>query len=481
MRKRLLLASLVSGLLAACSATNGPGDLIDAPAHDDAAETSGAGVGPTLAPIDIPSAGATAAPPRRSGQTAPRRASGRPVELPKAVAVSKEAVKIGIHHLAGNFDAINATFGAKNNDPGNPRRQAELVIKHVNASGGMARRKVEAVYHGTDVTVGTFDEQTAATCAAFTEDAKVFAVVSEANGNRSLERCLAKKDVPSVIATLTISDDKDFAALDRYLYQPTMVSASRLGSFVDLLAANRYFTTGAVLGIMRYSDATSDRMANDVIKPALKKRKLVVTEEVEVTPIQGARDLGAQSAAVGNAILRMRSRGVTHVLFLPTGGQLPFFYLPAAESQGYRPRYAFTSLDPMQVVFGSSPHAQFGGFVGMGWAPGADVALAQNTFRSPMKALCRSIMAKGGADPNKGMAMCTEILFLKSALDKAPAVTPVGLQRGVESLGSALGSAGNWSTFFGPGRHDGVAQARAVVYEQACDCLKHTGPLRGIR
>lgn len=65
--------------------------------------------------------------------------------------------------------------------------------------------------------------------------------------------------------------------------------------------------------------------------------------------------------------------------------------------------------------------------------------------------------------PPEFAGFCTPFFLLHNALAKTRDVTPEGLRRGVDQLGSAPYSITTFGTFYGPNRHDGPGQARYLA------------------
>ncbi len=102
----------------------------------------------------------------------------------------------------------------------------------------------------------------------------------------------------------------------------------------------------------------------------------------------GASRRGLLFSQANNAVLKFRSAGVTHVITVPTGGALPFAFMPSAESQGYRPRYAMNSLEIPAFVDLNVPNAQLKDALAVGWLPTSDVLTPQRPNDNPAERLC---------------------------------------------------------------------------------------------
>jgi hypothetical protein len=369
-------------------------------------------------------------------------------------------VKIGVH-LSANAAAASA-FGVAL--PEHSPAKVDAVVKWINAHGGIGGRRVQAVYHTTDPLQGSFDQQAQEACTDLTQDQKVAFAISAAQVYRdSLPACFAKNRTPLVWDVFYPTERNVVPAT--YLYRPAQPHTDRLGFVIDGLARHGFFK-GARIGIVRYDSTKAKAISDGVLKPALKRHGLTVQSEFAVREPDSAAQAGDTAAAASNGVLRFRQQRITHVLFVPSGGAIPLLYLAAAESQGYRPRYAFTSLDAPYFVRDSVPASQLRGAAGVGWGPTVDLGPERREAQgfSSGSRLCAEI-AKGagyGAD-EAPYSYCNMLFFLKAALDGVPDMTSAAL---ANAVGQATGYASSltFGTRFARGRHDGTAKARVFVW-----------------
>jgi hypothetical protein len=453
----------------------------------------GAAVDPAAAPRGVDRAGAM--PPRpgvtpargEAGQastppsTRERAATGAapqpPADTPSATAATG-TVEIGIIYEA-QITAGSSIGATKNTNAGDTKAQAQAVIDVVNRSGGIAGRRIKPVWFKNDVNSGSYDARAQEACATFTEDHKVFAVVSTWLAPYRLADCLAERHTPLVSEARQPYDETNFASLAPYLYMPGRMNGTRLNQvYVDELARQGFFS-GAVVGLVRFEGALYDRLAG-VIKTRLQAHGLRLTSEATVRTPSSTTDFGGATAEISNAILRFRTAGVTHVLFAENNGILPFFFLQEAESQGWRPRYGFNSEHGTETLEQYLPATQLDRAAGVGWLPGADVNAAQEADVPNAKA-CDEIMRRAGIAYPERVAVqasrgyCDGLLFLQAAMARAPSLTSEALRAGTESLGTTFGSALTFTTRFLPGRFDGASSVRHLAYETSCRCFRYRG------
>lgn len=381
-------------------------------------------------------------------------------------------VKIGIGVTIGYADAIGG-LGVEGASTGDNRAQAGAVIAHLNANGGLGGRRIEPVYFDYNVQQDpAVSDQEA--CTAWTEDTRVFAAMSLYGKPVTLGVCLAKQGVASLLDFREPPDDDLLRAYPSAIFAPSQLSLSRRTRlYVKGLADLGYFTATDKIGLVLQDETVYRNVSERVLKPELRARGLTVAAEVAIT---GTNDFA-------NAVLRFRQEDVTRVLFLDQEGGLAYFFMTAAESQAYRPRYGLSTASYPSFLELNVPPAQLSGSVGVGWMPTKDVA--QNpTPTDASVARCDAILRKAGQEPadrvaeGVGHAFCDWLFFLDRALELAPTLSLAGLQQGVEAIGTSFDPALTFSSRLGPGRHDGASSYRNLAFDDGCRCFRYTSPPR---
>jgi hypothetical protein len=478
----LVAAALLAG---ACSSTTREG--LQATAGEDA---TGAADADSVV-LDVATEGGgeaatgsdAAGGPSAAGGAAQRRTAGAaggaggpgPAARAGDAPISSGQIKIGLH-VSEDLQAAYAAFGAQGAE-GDVRPALEKVVAWINDHGGYGGRKVVPVFHGSDALNGSFDSQAQAACSHFTEDEPVFAVVSGAVlPSVNLPECMVKKRTPLVWNYHYLVDRPLWDRYLPYLYMPFSMSADRLGViYPDELVAAGFFGTGARVGIIRYDNPQHTRFSRELLRPRLAARGINVVEEVAVRQPPSAAAAGDTAAQLASGILRFRGQAVSHVVFVPTGGAVPFIFMSEAEGQGFRPRYAINSLDIPYFVSDQAPAGQLANAMAVGWSPASDTRRAQEPLRGP-SALCYELTNSQAAQ-----RFCDGLFFLKAALDRAPGVSDAaGLRAAVERLGTNFDPVFSLATRFGPGRHDGAAAIRIVTFDRTCECFQYTGPLKPV-
>jgi hypothetical protein len=379
------------------------------------------------------------------------------------------------------FEAVGA--GAVAPDE---RAIADDMVAWVNTHGGLAGRKVKPIFHTTEVLRGTGASQAEATCATFTEDNKVVAAITSATGGSdALWACTSKKGTPLVERNSWLWDDQYYDAKPDMLYTPPRMSPDRWISHWIAGLKNINFFKGAKLGVARFDGQPFDRMFTSRLKPALAKAGVSITHDAVLTTPPSIAGFGNMNAEISNAIVQMRTKGVTHVIFLQNAGILPFFWMPEADAQKWYPSYGLSTADIPLTLTGLAPQSQLENGVGVSWMPPIDVYLDNDDpARQKREKVCHDILGN-----NPGFhdgTMCDSVLFLKYALDRATAISPSGLASAVKKMGTAYQSAMTVSSEMnGSKYYDGAAAVRYFGWKDFCEevdgtrygCFKFTsGP-----
>jgi len=448
------------------------------PGGSDTSVTPGgpAGTGSLSGPAGT--GGTTGLSPSPLPSTQPLGGGGQGGLVGTAPGVTATTIKIGVY-TANGFGSFASQFGASI-ATGNNTAQAQAVIDYLNAHGGLAGRKIVPVFHDFDITAAQTNIATEyqAACAGWTEDERVYAVVSPVGtADSTLYECLSKAGVP----TISAGDSKDVSFFQKYgdwFYEPTDMNLRRiLVNMADGLATAGFFGANAKVGVV-FPDVPDDTAAvNQGLKPALARRGL----KLDAT-FASPTDASAQPA-YKNAVLRFQAAGITHVLF--TSASSPFQFMADASSQQYYPKYGLGSKNsPSTLQSISSPAAQSGA-MGIGWQPMNDVDAAHDPGTiSSRQALCLKLMKDSGQDTSAratavfGLWYCDNLFFLQDALRRAPSLTLAGLRQGAESL-TSWESATTFRSRFAPNRlHDGASAYRVFAFKDDCSCYQYVSPLR---
>lgn len=407
----------------------------------------------------------------------PSGAGGHPQTSGEPGARTGGELSIGFEVDADNSAAYSA-IGAAGVSSGNQTQTVQVLVDWINDSGGMVGRAVVPVIHESQVETSSFAAQAQSACADFTEDHRVFAVVGRTSDRDDLYRCLAPKGVPIVVQNRYLWDRQTIDDGAGLLFVPGGLGGGRWDAWVRGLGAEGYFVPKGGYGVLRFDTPGYARTYYEVVEPAIRREGVTVAEEVVVHQPEAVANFGSMNAELGNAVLRLRAANIDHVMILDEG-TMSFFFMPAAESQGFRPRYGLHSQNIPQVLAANVPAAQLGGSIGAGWVPTLDVDFAQDPDDQPAAAQCRAVYEQAGisfADrvaESFAMRYCDSLTFLRDALALAPTVDARGLRAGVDSLGSGHASALTFQTSFAPGKYDGADVLRPFAFDDECACFAY--------
>lgn len=480
----------------------GPGDGLDPAAVGGAAAVQGAAGG---MPAQVAEGGGTAvAGAAGSGTMSSGRRAGVPAgPVAHGPGVTDTTITIGFPY-APNADQAQAALGNSAVTQGDPKRIVEALIAEINRTGGVAGRKLAAVFHEIDAqSAETQAQQEQGMCSAFTEDAQVFAVVGATGA--LLRDCLAKRGVINVTGTIADLNEGDFRASPNYYDAAgfTMDGLSR--ALVGQLAAQRYFAPwdhargqagGALpvkLGIVVPDKPSWIPVIKKVLLPELAAAgHPVAAENVRFWHFpQSAADNSQAVTEIQAIVLRFRADNVTHVL--PMEQNSLAFFTPAAEGQGYRPRYGLTTATAAQGYAGSLvPYRQLHGAVGVGWLPALDLPESKQTaaYDGPGRKRCLDTMERAEVSYSSTNAKAIALLLcdaffafdltIESLPDKS-AVSLTTFMPALERAGASFRAATLPTGGFGPGRRYPVTDGYPYAFSVACSCMEYTGPRYRLR
>lgn len=463
--RRIALLAVVVLIAVACGSTSDERVTSDAaPVASDAPTATDAAASP-VATDDTGRPISTS----RGTVTAPATALPGAVRTPAGgLPRGTGEIEIGFHYSEDIQAAYNA-FGASG-DFFDFEQAITALAKWVNARGGLGGKKVVPVFHGTNPLNGTFPEQAERACTFFAEDAKVAYVVSGAIlPDDNMPACFARRKLPLVWDYQYVVSRRTFDRYANTLYMPHNVATDRMGFFVGALNAAKYFTADAKIGLVRYDTAAHKEYADKVVKAGLAKLGRKVTIEAALSQPHSAGEAGTTANQAASAILRMNNAGITHLIWVPSGGAIPLIWGNAADSQNFRPRNAFTSLDIPTFLSENMSEDQLGTALVVGWMPANDTFMR---FVPKTKAVedCRNA---SGVKDNTGIArFCDGIFFLKAALDRTPLYGVDGLRRAADALGTSYESPWTITTRITSGRHDGASSYRIMTFDGACVCFR---------
>jgi hypothetical protein len=504
-------------LVAACGTTVSTSrtDAV-APAGGSASDGLGAppaaaGVQPGTAGASVPGATDAAAPTLSGGGVSAvdrpagtADAAGRPTDVHPSTGtqgVTATSVSLGFVYTR-NSGTLNSAAGAGGIDSGDEKQRQEALVKHVNTHGGFLGRKVVPVYEALDQTSqNSYTTQLQAICTSFTQDQRVFAVVS-GTATDAFAACLTKAGVALISDGLSGSGAAMFRKYPLYAEASTINLDRMAAAEAAALSDQQYFSgwnfatgepgaTTARIGVVTYTTPAFAAAVQRVLVPALKARGQDVVDVIQVKEPNAASDISEEAADISAAVLKLRSDNISHVILFENGGNVALFFLRQADSQKYMPRYGFNSQNAIQVLLstGNVPESQVHGAKGLGWWPILDIENnpPNGPFSNPARRACLAVMKEGGATVGSAdaeqstLALCAMFSLLQRAVERA-GIPPSGqaFAQGLSTLGRSFESPMTFSTSFSPTKHDGAAVYRHWSFEPKCGCFAYSGPNRPV-
>lgn len=474
----------LSAPLAAEGAAPGAADPLEGPAAIGAVEGAGSfGGDPAEAGTGTSAGSAGSAPgavvgqqPSGGGATAPR-----PGSTAVGPGITKTTIFVAMGYSSDQNEA-NAAIGV-NNQRRDARDYANVMIEHVNATGGVAGRKLAPIYYNFKST----DDGNAAdeaACSHWTQDNKSFVFLA---GGEILWSCSLKAGAVNLSGG--VASGKTYTRYPN-LISPLGFRLERLtAATVNGLAKLNYFKptpewpTGK-LGLLTWDDITYVDGIKTGSLPALKRLGITPTDIRYIKTPQSLGAFSESSAAVSNAVLRFKEQGIDHVMIqdgpagVCGGTCLSLLFLQNADTQKYYPRYGFNSLNsPGTPLLPPRPQR---GMLALSWAdydPSQDVPGRPNTRRDE----CFKIMKAKGIEVSGAQAQvdaggaCNSFWFIQETLNKATSLTAAGVVAAAESLGGSFRSPLAYSTRLTAEQHDGIDGVRNSFFDDGCECMKFVG------
>jgi hypothetical protein len=355
-----------------------------------------------------------------------------------------------------------------------PKAEYTAYLAKLNSHGGIAGHQVKPIFHDIQPsdTASTYE---GAACSTFTQDNHV-QFVFDIGLSTNFLRCIFAGGVMGVINTGWAGlNTSDLAAMPGLLF-PDAIALDRLSHVqADEFSRRHFFDSTAKVGIL-YFDESHYARAEQTLEAALKSHGVSVVDRVAIHYVASTGDVGQTATESQNAVLKFRSEGVTHVLFVETNAYVSGAFGIAADSQKYYPRYGYTSDEPLSNVASNVPATSLKGALFIGWTPGFDV-VDSSAFSDEAKSCLRFMSASGnptdtGNQKAEALTVCESVRYLKAALEASNGISRASLIQGAARLGAAYTPD---ATFAVEGkRADGVSRVRDGAFDTGCSCFRYT-------
>ncbi|GIH02425.1 hypothetical protein Rhe02_04920 [Rhizocola hellebori] len=388
--------------------------------------------------------------------------------------VTAETVKVVF--VGVDLQRTSELTGFRSVDAGDPQAQVKALETWVNANGGIAGRRMQAVFRSYEAS----NDSPAAEeklCNQVTQDDQAFAVVLTGQFQSNARPCYAQRRTLMLDATLVATDQKTYQQLAPYLWAASYPAYDEfVTAFLRTLSARQFFA--GPVGVVA-ADTPSNRNAFDtVVAPYLREAKVTPTVAwVDTT------DLGTLNAGLNQGAVAFRSKGIRQVMFLG-GARMASFFLTAAAAQDFTARYAISSFDNPSFLVNNPatiPQAALKDMIGIGFNPSQDVPDAKYAFpATDAERACVSIFSAGGQsfktreNARVALTYCDAARLLHAAARTLGAdLNAAAWSDAARSLGRGFQPATGFSGLLGAGRFSAANGYRVLGYEQGCRCFTY--------
>lgn len=384
-------------------------------------------------------------------------------------------IKVGYGYVdSGSTNSVLSGIG-KGLTSADLHGEIEAYVQHINAAGGVLGRQLELVFYRAS-TSESLQQIGQALCATETQDNHVDVSLDDNYGSLVFP-CMAKAGIPTIYTGLDGLTEANYRAFP-LVSEPDSISIDRLAAVeVPQLVKLGYQPTGrSRLGVL-YFNSPNFVTGFNALKSAWAKEGVKVASSASLANYNTVGQIAGLGAGVQAAELKFRAQGVTHVMCVETNAFLCGFFGLFAASQGYYPRYAYTSDQPLTNILANVPARALQNAVFVGWNPAQDLSVLSKmpaSYRS-----CFAFMNKHGFSTATGnekdgaASICESIDYLVAAIKAGGGASPAQIVAGERKLGGSYVS--EHSLGIGD-RQDGAAVVRRGRYSPSCKCFAYTGP-----
>jgi ABC-type branched-subunit amino acid transport system substrate-binding protein len=333
--------------------------------------------------------------------------------VPLKPSSNRAPIKVGILYTVN--DAAEGA-GIDNGDTISPAEVVRAFVKSYNASGGIGGRRIEAIYRNLNSASNNYEGGMQAACAAFTEDNEVEVVLNGVGYySETLMTCLAKASVPVLSGDWIGPDRHDAKRFPLMITPATLLGEDRVTAVVKHSKAAAYLRSTDRIGVVVEDCPVDQRIFANGLEPAISSSGLKIAHTFDVACFESIQDYAQQTSQMSSAVLQFRQRNVNRVMFVSQGAEanLAFAFSTVAESQGWHPGYALSSVAAPVALALNMPAGQLANVRGVGWLPLVDSSDPKQTPPTPTGARCLERMKREGITP----ASNTDHVFIYGACE----------------------------------------------------------------
>lgn len=301
--------------------------------------------------------------------------------------------------------AVNDGAESAGINNGNSFSLSQVVHAYVdayNGNGGVAGRKIAAVYAELHSASNSYEAQMQAACSTFTEDHHVAAIISNLGYySPTLLSCARAAHLPIVTGDWSAPDVDDARRNPLLLTPTTLVGDERVAAVVAHLHAAGYLEPQNHIGVVIEDCPVNQRVYANGLVPALKQAGLSVATTFAPRCFQSLQDYGGQASDLQTGVLQFNRNGVDRVIVVSAAAEANVVNLFAqgADAQQYHPGYALSSAAAATILTLNAPAGQLANMRGVGWLPTLDTARQDQLAPSATGRHCLDLLKGRGLVP----------------------------------------------------------------------------------
>lgn len=396
--------------------------------------------------------------------------------------VTDESVKVVF--IGTDLVKVEALTGFTTQPVGDLQAQAEALADWVNDNGGLAGRRMEAVYHLYDASTDTpaTEEQL---CKKITQDDKAFAVVLTGQYQPNARPCYAQAKTLMLEGALNVAADQEYYdELAPFLWAP---SFPEYGEFTraqfQVMEEEGFFSGGEGLGVVAADNQVNRRIYDEIVVPRLEEAGV----DSEVSWID-TTDMTSLFSTLTEAATQFRNKEYGNVVFLG-GSRMASMFDSASATVRFSARYVMTSYDNPTYFINNPENLSEGvrtGMVGVGFHPAQEV-IDTMPFPNDNEKVCTDIYADAGITWDNregarvGLPYCDSIRLLKlgaDAMDSSEDFNAWTWADAVRSEGGDFVPAAGFGNGFASGGNTGAGGYRVMRFDEASERFVYEGEER---
>jgi len=407
---------------------------------------------------------------------------GAAADGPDGPGVTGDSVKVVF--VAVDLDAVKKTTGFNTADVGDQKAQVQALEDWVNDHGGLAGRKLDAIFRLYDASKDTpaAEEQL---CNQITQDDKAFAVVMTGQYQTNARPCYTDRQTLVLDASLYAMSQEYLDDQSPYLWTASFPEYNGfVRSYIKVLKEQGFFDGEDSVGLVAADSPVNRGTIENLAVPLLQDNDV----EPDVAWID-TTDTGTLFEGLTQAAVTFRSKGIDRVMFLGGSRLAALFASAAATQDGFAPRYAISSFDNPTYFINNAdkvPPGTVDGMVGIGFHPPQDVPDSELPFPdSDKEKECLKIYSDAGItfasreSARVALPYCDATRLLKlgaDGIDAAASFNAAAWAQAVDRDGGSFQTSAGFGNALGDGGRAAAGAYRVMKYDEAKKHFVYEGP-----